>query len=195
MPALAWMAVIAWPVRLHPITATLVFSIVVLVLLLSTLNPKRAGVALLLALVMGLSMLTGMLAWPLATLACALAALEIKRSVIGPVSGEVARKRLEADADSRTVEISWKGFAALFRAAAPGEGERFTTTLLGDTASIIEGCGGRRIKGSDLNGLYRFPNENSLEKCLGRLERYRLGIEQTLEQAQAPGLELIVTRQ
>jgi hypothetical protein len=195
MPALAWMAVIAWPVRLQPTTATLVFSSLVLALLMSVLNPQRAGVALLLALVLGLTMLTGMLAWPLAALSCLLAAYEIRRGTVAPWQdrepGLPARPTVSPD--SRTAEISWKGLVALFHAAAPGEGERYTTTVLADTASIIEGCGGWRIRGSDLNGVYRFPNESSRQSCLDRLERYRHGVRQTLLQAQAPPLELVVS--
>lgn len=194
VPALAWIAVIAWPVRLQSVSATLVFSALALGLLLGVVDPRRAGMALLLALGLGLLMLTGLLAWPLAALACVLAAWEIRQGRVSPLSRPGARRPV-ADANSRTAEISWKGFAALCKAATPGEGERFTTTVLGDTATIVEGCGGRRIKGSDLNGLYRFPDQASLDRCLGRLERYRLGIVQTLAQIQAPPLELIVSPQ
>jgi hypothetical protein len=195
IPALTWLAVVAWPLRLSPITATIVFSGLVLILILGTLNPRRAGMALLLALVMSLAMLAGVPVWPFGALACALAAVEVRRSEVSVRSGQAAKQRLEAEAESRTAEISWKGFAALFKAAAPGEGERFTTSLLADTTRIVESCGGRRIKGSDLNGLYRFPNESSLERCLGQLERYRLGIVDVLNSAHAPSIELIVARQ
>jgi hypothetical protein len=195
IPALAWMAVIAWPLRLSAISATVLFSCLALVLMLGTLRASRAGLALLLALVLGLAMLTGLLSWPIAALLCGLTALEIRRDGLSNISsGQAAKQRLEAEAQARLAEISWKGFANLFKAAAPGEGERYTTSLLADTTTIIEGCGGRRVKGSNLNGLYRFPNDAALERCLDQLERYRLGVVEALNAAQVPALELVVSR-
>lgn len=194
MTALTLLAVLAWPLRLSPITTTVVFSVLVLVVLLATLHPGRAGLGLLLALGAALAILSGIWTWPLAALACVLAATEVRLlGLVGrAASGPAAKQRLEADAETRTAEISWKGFAALFKAAAPGEGERFTTTVLADTNTIIEGCGGRRIKGSDLNGVYRFPNQVAVDRCLSQLQRYEESIADVLKSTNAPPLRLVL---
>ena len=200
VPALAWLAVAAWPLRLSAITATVIYSGLLLLLLLGTADARRSGMALVLGLILALALLCQAPLWPVALLVSLLAAVEIRSSgrqdggFWPALSAPAARRRLEADADSRTAEIAWKGFAALYKAAAPGEGERFTTSVLADTTRIIEGCEGRRVRGSDLNGLYRFPNQDSLDRCLEHLERYRLSIGAVLREAQAPPLELAVVR-
>lgn len=194
--ALAWLALSAWPLRLEAIPASLLFSTLALLLLTTVASPARAGLGLVVALVLSLSLLAGVALWPVAVLACVAACLEaweLGRSRVAstPPAG---RRFPTPDPDSRTVEISWQGFAALFKAAAPGEGERFTSTLLADSSQVIASCGGQRIKGSDLNGVYRFANEAALERCLDGLERYHRSVREVLQAAEAPSLELIVTR-
>lgn len=203
VPALAWLAVAAWPLRMPQIWATVIYAVLLLVLLLGTADARRSGFALVLGLVLALAWLCQAPVWPVAGLVCLLAAVEMRGlerlpsrlAAVGTIlSAPAARKRLEADADSRTAEIAWRGFAALSKAAISGEGERFTTSVLADTTRIIEGCLGRRIKGSDLNGLYRFPNQDALDRCLDHLERYRQSIGAVLAEAQAPELTLVVVR-
>lgn len=200
IPALTWIAVAAWPLKLSPISATVMFSALVLIMLLGTLRASRAGIGLVMALAMALAALAGFPIWPLALLSSILAAWESLRpswsKSAAPVgargSRQAARSRLQAEVGSCCVEISWKGFAALFKAAAPGEGERFVTTVLADTATIIEAGQGRRIRGSDLNGTYRFPSEAALDGCLENLERYRLSVLESLASVKAPPLELLI---
>jgi hypothetical protein len=200
VPALVWLSVAAWPLRLGPVTATLTFSVLSLGLLLATLSRGRAVLALLLCLPAALWLLAGSPSWPVGGVLVLAGLLELRlwrdggREGAAEASASSARRRLEGESDSRTVEISWKGFAALFKAALPGEGERFTTTVLADTSSIIETCGGRRVKGSDLDGTYRFPNEACAERCLEQLERYRAQIAGVLQEANAPPLQLMVAR-
>jgi hypothetical protein len=146
------------------------------------------------SLVIGLGMLAELWPWPMAALSSAVAAAMARRVQLSSGSASLARERLGREAESQTVEISWKGVAALARAAVEGEGERFTSTVLADTNRIVDTCGGRRIRGSDLNGFYRFPDESSLEDCLSRLRRYQANLAEVLEQANAPVLELIVSR-
>lgn len=196
IPALAWLALSGWPLRWDAVTATVVFSGLSLVLLLAVASPIRAGFGLLVSLVMALSLLAGTPLWPVAFLVCALVALE--HMLTSPARQEWMEKRSQAEIAKEeslpTVEISWKGFASLFKAAVPGEGERFVTTLLADTSRIIEGCGGRRVRGSDLNGVYRFQEIDELERCLESLDLYRNSVTEVLEQAEAPLLKLVVKR-
>ncbi len=193
IPALTWLAVAAWPLRLSPITATVSFSLLVLIMLLGTLRASQAGIGLVLALAFALAALAGSPVWPMALLAAVLAGVEAGRGRVPTVTTARARREQQEEALARSVDISWSGFAALFKAAAPGEGERFATTLLADTASIIEAGGGRRVRGSDLNGTYRFPDEASMLACLANLERYHASVLETLAGAQAPLLDLVVS--
>lgn len=200
VPALAWLAVAGWPLRLTAISATVIYSGLLLAMLLGIADARRSGLALLLGMVLALALLCVAPMWPVALLVCLLAGVEMRSSGragkgLWPVlSAPAARRRLEADADSRAAEIAWKGFGALYKAAAPGEGERFTNSVLAATTRIIEGCDGRRVRGSDLSGLYRFPNQEALDRCLEQLELYRLSIGQVLIEAQAPPLDLVVSR-
>lgn len=196
--ALCWVAVTLWPLKTSSVAVTLWFSAMSLGLLVCASSGPRAVFGLLLALLLGLSLLSGVGSGPVTVALFLLtgleAALDRRWFSSAQTTGQQARKRLAADANTRSMEVAWKGLASLFQAAVPGEGERFTTRLLDDTAKVIEGCGGRRVKGSDLSGTYRFPNQQALDLCCAQLQRYEDSIRQVLTEIGAPPLTLVVER-
>ncbi len=193
-----WVAVTAWPLKMSSITGTLWFASLSLGLLLCSSTGPRAVLGLALSLMLALTLLSGLWPWTVTAIlvVTALAEMLRGRAWLEPslTSGREARTRLAADASSRSLEIAWKGFAALFKATEPGEGERFTKRVLADTGTIIEGCGGRRVKGSDLSGTYRFPNQEALDRCQDQLRKYELSIQDVLAGSGAPPLQLFTER-
>lgn len=195
---LCWVAVTLWPLKTSVVAVTLWFSAISLGLLVCASSGARAAFGLLLALLLGLSLLSGAGSGPATAALFLLTGLEAvlgRRWFANPqTTGQRAKTRLSADANARSMNVAWKGIASLYQAAVPGEGERFTTRLLADTAQVIEGCGGRRVKGSDLSGTYRFPNQQALELCCAQLQRYEDSIRQVLMETGAPPLTLVVER-
>lgn len=194
--AICWVGVTSWPLKMTPVVATLWFASLSLALLVRAASGRSAVVGLAVALMLSLTLLSGVWPWPVTAVLAIAAATEIlrtrKASGVSAASVTRAKQRLAADADSRSLNVSWKGFAALFKVAQPGEGERFTGTVLADTARIIEDCGGRRVKGSDLDGTYRFANQETLERCHHQLRRYEASIQEVLVGTGAPPLELVL---
>ena len=196
VPAFLWTALAAWPLRLSLSTSVWVFSLLSVALALATLPRAKAALALAVALPLTVALWHSVPVWPVAGALLALTMLGMVRQSRRPrpASRQEAHQRLTADAQARTAIISWQGFADLFHAAAPGEGERFASGLLNDTHRIIEGCGGRKVKDERADDLYRFPNEGSLDRCVGQLERYRTQVGEVLVEAQAPPVQLVVSR-
>ncbi len=198
MVGVCWVAVTTWPLRMSPVVATVIFSTLALTVLVSATTGPRAVLGLALALMLALTLLSGFWPWPVTAILLVTAAVEILRGKarLAPLlpSSREAKARLAADANSRSVDISWKGLAALSKAAQPGEGERFTTRVLADTTKVVEDFGGRRVRGSDLHGTYRFANEEALERCLSQLERYEVSIQEVLAGVGAPPLRLVTSR-
>ena len=196
--AICWVGVTSWPLKMTPVIATLWFAALSLAVLVRAATGRSAVVGLAVALMLSLTLLGGVWPWPVtATLAVAVATEVLRTRNAGKssaASGTKAKQRLAADAESRSMDVTWKGFAALFKVAQPGEGERFTGKVLADTAQIIEDCGGRRVKGSDLNGTYRFANQETLERCHEQLQRYEVSIQEVLVGIGAPQLVLVVDR-
>ncbi len=184
---------------MSPVTATLIFSALVLTTLVSSSTGPGAVLGLALALMLALTLLSGFWPWPVTAILILAATVEmlrgrVKLSTVSTSSRE-AKARLAAETKARSVDIAWKGLAALSQVAIAGEAERFTTKVLADTTQMVEGCGGRRVRGSDLNGTYRFPSSEALERCLSQLSRYEASIQEVLGGVGAPPLTLVVSGQ
>ncbi len=186
----AWSAVTGWPF-LSKNVAIVVFFLVALLLLCANLRGRHRLAGIAWAVPMAASLKFGVLILPIALLLLLTTWLEIRRSLALGTTQAVEDRPISTLAK---VEISWVGFSTLFQRAVPGEGERFTTSVLNDTQDVIRACGGCRLRGSDLNGLYGFPDQSALEECLDALDRYRIQIVEALEQAKAPPLELKIER-
>lgn len=186
----AWSAVTGWPF-LSENGAVFGFFATALVLLSSNLVGRLRLTGIACAVGMAASLKLSMITLPMGMILLLVTWFEVRgprRVGDGSPGADIPR------AEMAKVEISWVGFSSLFQRAVPGEGERFTSSVLNDTQDVIRACGGCRLKGSDLNGLYGFPNQSALDQCLDALDRYRIQIVEVLEQAKAPPLELKIER-
>lgn len=91
-------------------------------------------------------------------------------------------------------EIYWKGFAGLYRSAAPGEGPKFKQGIVRDTLQMLQDCGANLESGTEDRGLYRFPDPQSLEACRQTMEQYGEQVDGVLRSVKAPPLELVFER-
>ena len=91
-------------------------------------------------------------------------------------------------------EIYWKGFATLYRSTAPGEGQKFKESVVGDTLEMIRACGGSTQTSSDNRALYAFPTSEALEACYKSLSEYGRRIDGVLDSVKAPKLQLVFKR-
>lgn len=87
-------------------------------------------------------------------------------------------------------EISWRGFAQLYSACVPGEGEKFSRKVLGDTLQVVASCQGELESGSEHRGVYTFPNAVSRRECHLTLQEYGRQLDGVLAAVEAPAVTL-----
>lgn len=187
----AWVSVAAFPLVVWEPLKMAVVGVVSVLLCGMGLRGKALGAGVFLSLLLPIAV-KFVPTWLGALLLATLAAVEVKsRNQREP---DWVRGGTLSEGMATQAEIYWKGFATLYRSTAPGEGQKFKESVVGDTLEMIRACGGSTQTSSDNRALYAFPSSDALEGCYKSLYEYSRRIDGVLDSVKAPRLQLVFKR-
>ncbi|MCA9780349.1 MAG: hypothetical protein KC800_26670, partial [Candidatus Eremiobacteraeota bacterium] len=146
----AWVSVAAFPLVVWAPARMVAVGFLGAALCCLCLRGRMAGAGFLCSLLMPAA-LRFIPDWTGALLLVAVAALELRHQAQREPNW--TRGGTLPEGAATRAEIYWKGFATLYRSTAPGEGQKFKESVVGDTLKMIRACGGKTKSSSDNRAL------------------------------------------